>query len=395
MHEIQPPGLGDRARSAANARLALIGAALLLAALSGWHIFYLPGSALKRNTAPPDFSGMNYGLRQIWIEGDGRWTLWREGYLDRMQMYFIDPDGRLSTQRDKLIAFEGKDVSGVAHGSPKIMASGHGLKLRGSPSFFKMIRDLRPPDVPGEISQISYEMHSPPIPPPAEHGELRDAEADGASEGLPHRLPDYYSPGPDSWRLDDDGQLREEDGIIVQVSDKMLQLLPGHVYYPSRDSYAYLEPHLWIVSDCQRWLHRIDASYEQGEVVLTPAVAQPLDIITRTNRDCIVGRDPRSKELFIALADGGLLWFDALTLTPLREKRLPGEWRQEYASLSLAALPHSPDLGWPLSETAYRRLMELLMVVFIGSLLVLVTVWRKAWKFTSAVTIADSSSNSS
>jgi len=399
MDVIKPPGYGARALSARGARTLVLGVALLLAVLSGWHVFYLPGNAIKRNVAPPDFSGMNFGLRQIWIEANGRWTLWREGYLDRQQMYFIDPDGRLTTQRDKLISFEGVDVSGVAHGSPKIMASGHGIKLKGSPSYFEMIRRLRPEDVPGEISEISWEMQQlqhaargepAQLKAPAEPGEEKPAAAPAGEA-----LPDYYTPLRDDWGVGPSGQPREEDGIIVQVSDRLLQVLPGHVYYPSRDSYAYLDPHLWIVSDSQHWLNRVEAAVVDGQVVLTPAISRPLDISVRTNRDCLVGRNPQTGELFIALADGALRYFDALTLEPLREERLPGEWRQEYAALSLAALPHSPDLGWPLSQAAYQRLMALLMVVFIASLLVLVTAGRNAWKFTSAATIADTSSSSS
>lgn len=396
MHELRPPGLGDPAQRAANARRALVAVALLLAVLTGWHVFNLPGSAIKRNSSPPDFSGMNYGLRQIWIVADGTWTLWREGYLDRMQMYYLDPQGRLTAERDKQIAFEGNDVSGVAHGSPKLMAGGYGLKLRGSPSFFEMIRKLRPPEVPGSISDVTTEIQQ--RAEDAASGKLPFTPQAGADDGKaapPEDAPrEYYDPARD-WGAPAGAQLREEDGIIVQVSDRLLQVLPGHVYYPSRDSYAFLDTHLWIVSDQQHWLHRVEASEQDGKVVLTPVAAQKLDIAGRTKRDCIVGRDPISGELFIALADGELLHFDAMTLKPLDTTQLPGEWRQEYAALSLAALPYSPELGWPLSKVAYRRLMALLMVVFIASLLVLVTEWRKAWKFTSAATTADTSSSSS
>jgi hypothetical protein len=398
MDAIRPPGYGARALSAGGRRAVLLGVALLLAVLSGWHVFDLPGNALKRNVSPPDFAGMNYGLRQIWIEASGRWTLWREGYLDRMQMYFIDPAGRLTTQRDKILSFDGVDVSGVAHGSPKIMASGHGIKIRGSPSYFEWIRRLRPADAPGSISEISWEMQRNRHEARAEPSQLKpEAGAETAADKAQSRVPppDYYEPREDDWAAPAEGGLNEEDGIIVQVSDRLLQVLPGHVYYPSRDSYAYLDPQLWIVSDQQHWLHRIETSVVDGEVVLTPRVSRELGISGRTNRDCIVGRNPISGELFIALADGSLLYYDAQTLQALHAEQLPGEWRQEYAALSLAALPHSPDLGWPLSRAAYRRLMALLMVVFIGSLLVLVTAGRKAWKYTSAATTADTSSSSS
>jgi len=393
MHELRPPGFTDRAQSAGTARRVMLGVALLLAVLCGWHVFDLPGSAIKRNIAPPDFTGMNFGLRQIWIVADGTWTMWREGYLDRMQMYYLDPQGRLTTERDKIIAFEGNDVSGVAHGSPKLMDAGFGLKIRGSPSYFEMIRRLRPPGVPGSISEITYEMQQQAgaqTPP----DQKAPAPANAGAESPEAATPDYYDPA-EVWAPETEPELREEDGIIVQVSNKLMQVLPGHVYYPSRDSYAYLDPHLWVVSDCQRWLHRIETSIQDGQVVLTPAVSRQLDIAGRTKRDCIVGRDPISGELFIALSDGELLHFDAQTLEPLEATQLPGEWRQEYAALSLAALPYSPELGWPLGETAYRRLMASLMVVFIASLLVLVTIWRKSWKSTSAATTADTNSNSS
>jgi hypothetical protein len=400
MNVIRPPGYGARALSAGGRRAVLLGSVTLLAVLSGWHVFYLPGNALKRNVSPPDFAGMNYGLRQIWIEADGRWTLWREGYLDRMQMYFIDPAGRLTTQRDKILSYEGVDVSGVAHGSPKIMASGHGIKIRGSPSYFEWIRRLRPADAPGSISEISWEMQRNQHETGGGPDQLKaGAESDAAASagkvlpGVPS--PEYYEPRKDDWAAPAEGGLREEDGIIVQVSDHLLQVLPGHVYYPSRDSYAYLDPQLWIVSDQQHWLHRIETSVVDGAVVLTPRESRELAISGRTNRDCVLGRNPITGELFIALADGSLLYYDAQTLEPLHEEQLPGEWRQEYAALSLAALPHSPDLGWPLSRAAYQRLMALLMVVFIGSLLVLVTAGRKAWKYTSAATTADTSSSSS
>jgi len=377
---------GKRTESRNSAPLLFV-LALLVAVTMGWQVFNLPGAWLKRNTAPPDFSGMNFGIRQVWIEAGGTWTIAREGYLDRMRTYTISSSGVLAREVEKIHAIEGNDVSGVAHGSAKLMAGGTSLDVEASPKYWEMLKRLRPPEATGvrPVAKDAGEEQPESSREFPSYHEPGDVEADAKQEQEP----------ADPRVMLRIISTRNADGTATsEVTRERYPVLVGHDYYPSRDSFAYLDPDLWVTTGAQHFLHRLRVTDAGGELVIEEVCTVPLEIAALSNRDCIVGRDPLSDRLFIVLASGDRFWYDAQSLQLLDQDVLPGEWRMEYAALAFNSMEHSPDLGWPLSKAAYDRLAALQMVLLLVSLLVLATAGRKAWKFTSAATIADSSSNS-
>ncbi|GEM_PF-1859442 len=369
-----------------TARLARIVTATVFVLLAGWQVLNLPGSLVKRNEAPPDLTGKAYGIHDIFVEADGKWTIQREGYLDRMRTYVISPKGKLRREQEKLSKFEGVDYSGVSHGSYKVMEGGSLLDVKASKRFYDDLKALRPADAEprtAEGSQVAHEIgrpargegDAPRFTPPGyiddEPG--LDAVAARSEEQLAVKVETYY-------------QHKQDNHLITEI-------LPGHFYYPSLDSYAYADPYLWLTSSGQSYLHVLHVTDRDGPPEFTALAQVELSTRARLQRDCTVGFDPAREQLFIVLNNGNRLWYDPLELTQLGEDQLPGVWQPEYATLSLASRQYVHEQGWPLSEAAWRRLMGVLMVVFLASLLILANEGRRSWKFTAAATTADSSSS--
>ncbi|MBN2083507.1 hypothetical protein JW859_15025 [bacterium] len=366
--------------------------ALLVAGLMGWQVFNLPGAWLKRNTAPPDFSGMNFGIRQVWIEADGTWTISREGYLDRMRTYIVSSHGVLSRETEMIHAIDGNDVSGVSHGSAKLMAGGTSLDVEPSPRYWEMLKRLRPPEATG--SQQEEQRTEDPQSEPDQTESRQELPSYLDTGEAPMESVTEETPAEPSVVLRIIATRNTDGTFTSEVKRDRHSILTGHEYFPSRDSFAYLDPDLWLTTNAQRFLHHLTVTDSDGHLVIAEGATVDLNILDKTNRDCIVGRDPISSRLFIVLANGERFWYDAQTLQRLDQDILPGEWRMEYAALAFNSMEYSPDLGWPLSKAAHDRLAALQMVLFLLSLLVLATAGRKAWKFTSAATTADSSSSS-
>ena len=368
------------------ARVVRVVAATVIALLAGWQVLNLPGALIKRNEAPPDLTGKAYGIHDIFVEADGKWTIQREGYLDRMRTYVISPKGTLRRQQEKLDKFEGDDVSGVSHGSNKVMLGGSLLDVKASKRFYDDLRELRPEDAQ---------------PRTTGGGEAADEteRPAGGEGGAPQFTPPGYH---DDQPATDDTVAETEEVVAVRVetyyqqkrqNHRITEILPGHFYYPSLDSYAYDDPYLWLTSSGQSYLNVLHVTDREGPPVFTALAQIELSTRQRLQRDCTVGFDPRREQLFIVLANGNRLWFDPLELAQQGEDQLPGVWRSEYATLSLASRQYVHEQGLPLSEAAYRRLMGMLMVVFLASLLILANEGRKSWKFTAVATTADSSSS--
>jgi len=386
--ELPPQAVRPQAR-AGQPRPARIVLAVLVALLTGWHALLLPGGLIQRNTAPPDMTGKIYGLRDLWVEADGTWTILREGYLDRMRTYRIPPSGVLWRDQEKIEYFSGVDVSGIAHGSNKLMANGSLLDVKASKRYWELLRRLRPGGSPL------------PDRTAADANDADDAPVEPVSEN--HTLPSYTDPVSTDAKVAEDAQAQmgaidEEAAVVVKTRsglfEQSTQVLEGHNYYPSMDSYAFVDPGLWLTTDGQRYLHRVYASDASGQVEITALHSVELNPDKRIAKDCVIGLDPSQGALFILRANGERSWFDAETLAPLRDDKLPGVWEQEYATFGPGTFEYTHDQGTPLSRSDFMLMMRVLMIVFLASLLVLAYEGRRAWKYTSAATTAATSSSS-
>jgi hypothetical protein len=363
--------------------------AVLVALLTGWHALLLPGGLIQRNTAPPDMTGKIYGLRDVWVEADGTWTILREGYLDRMRTYRIPPSGVLWRDQEKIEYFSAVDVSGIAHGSNKLMARGSLLDVKASKRYWELLRRLRPGGSP------------PPDRTEVDTSEASDASAELASEA--YTLPSYADNASTDAKVAEDAQAQmgaidEKAAVVVKTRGGLLEqstrVLEGHNYYPSMDSYAFIDPDLWLTTDGQRYLHRVHASDTSGQVEISALLSVELEPDKRIAKDCVIGLDPSQGALFLLRANGERSWFEAETLAPLRDNRLPGVWEQEYATFGPGTFEYTHDQGVPLSRSDFMLMMRVLMVVFLASLLVLAYEGRRAWKYTSAVTTGATGSSS-
>jgi len=300
-------------------------------------------------------------LSTVFISQDGAWEINRNGYADRMSRYVISPTGRLTRFADTSGSYLDKDVSGVEHGGSKMMKSRNyvDVKLRPMSPYIAWRKALR------------------------------------ATE-------DY----PDAISADGNTSFTESaDRFIAGYNDYVLvctfgvppyelhEVLQGHHYFPVFDSWAYIDPYLWITTDRVSHLSRIYVSDREGEMRVAEDVSVPIDLGVPIERDCTVGIDPLNHQLFIVLATGDRFWFDPDTLGRLDRDMLPGCWAPEYASLGNMRPGYNFDLGWPLTQRGYERLMRVLMLVFLLSLLYLAVQWRQAWRYIAGATTVDSSLN--
>jgi hypothetical protein len=335
----------------------------LIALVSGWMLFGLPGNPVHLVRQPEDLPFYGYGLAQLEISQEGHWVIRRHWYADRMGRYEIDPEGRVTKYRGALRPL----VEGVQEiwDDPDdfIMPEGHTLKVTPSRSYY--------------IERQNYrkERGFPPLP-------------DTRSQPSKDQLARNKAIEAKRW---------EEPYVIVMTyRDQQPEahlVLQGHTYYEILDSRSFRHPNLWITTDRLKYLHRIKATDVGGKVVIEVQKTVPLQIDSKVDADAKVGLDRSKGELFLLLANGERHWFDPQTLEHLRQEQLPGQWEREYATVGFLRErkgypPVPPGMGYALTERGYNRLMQVLAVTFIASLIVLALELTRAWRSTSERTTA-------
>jgi len=386
-------------RRPANRALWLV-AALVLAVFTGWNVFHLPLGLVRRNIAPPDLYGKAWGLRELWIDEAGNWTIKREGFADRRELYKLTDGDQLWREDEAPLIYEPMDHSGIAHGSPKNMVEGFMLDVKASPAYWDMVRGVRR-DRDQPRSQVLETDTSQTLPKPAFPGDPEPyyplptvTEDEQGIYGLPFiNTPATMAGAAAEATVEESRSYVPLQIYHIQNEGRQERILPGCEYYPSMDSWAYVYPDLWLTTNNQQWLHHVRVAVTEGSVTLTEPVSTQLDLEGRLPTDCAVGYDPVRDSVFILRADGLRRWFDPGSLEPTGSDTLPGVWKQEYATIAAGNTDYVYDRGLALTKPAYKRLMRVLMVLFLASLLVLATVGRKAWKSTSAATTADTSSS--
>ena len=398
-------------------RVAWLVVAAIVAVFAGWQVFGLPGNLIRRNIAPPDLSGKAWGLRELWIEDNGTWSIKREGYADRRGLYKLTPEDQLWREDEAPLLYEPYDWSGIAHGSPKIMQGGYLLDVKASPRYWELVRGMRRAEDEPKLPRpeaATAEPDGEEAPAESVNGDapVETAEEEPTTATTPsgYNLPlpsfgddlaaavaamDPAEPPAGDAPAHEDKSYVPLEIYHMQHEGHSEHILPGSEYYPSMDSWAYVYPNLWLTTNNQQWLHRVPVTVEEDEVVIGEAVSVELDTTGRLPMDCVVGWDRGRDALFILRADGFRRWYDPVTLARTGSDELPGVWQQEYATLNAGPVQFVYDSGYPLTRDGYRRLMRVLMVIFLGSLLAIAILGSVIWRSTSAATTAATGSSDS
>jgi len=367
---------------------------LLLAALAVsciWQLAGLPGARIQKYVPAADMPWSERGLDFIYIDAEGNWILNRVGYADRMSDYEITPNGVLTRHADKNYEGNTTDISGIPHGGTPVLSWGAKVKVRPSYTYFKWTDRLK------REANVTYgEPAAPPVPEGA--APAKREEPVQPSLSLARHLP---------WYVQIADRMMEAPGSAVPIEvylnraetlegrSHIVPVLEGHHYFPVFDSWALVEPDLWLTTDRLRYLHRLRVTQAGEDAKVALELSVPLKLEMQAERSCVLGKDPKRQLLFILLATGDRFWFDPQTLAPAGRDKLPGDWRLEYGEVGYSGPNYKLEQGWPLSEDGYQRVQGALMVVLLASLLGLTLLGRRAWKSTSATTTADTSSNGS
>jgi hypothetical protein len=346
--------------------LLAIASSLLLSGRSG---------LIKRNQPPADRPWADYGLTGVYITDKGTWTIARRQYADRQTRYVFEPEGAFTTSSGST-TYQGQDVSGG--NTPHYTPAGNTVTVNPAPPYYAWMRSLR--STGGDARYLNDLPAQPPDTAPVDSSLFapRSSVGQGASK--------------------DTTYLGEPSFIQVKIGNpasalRVAHVLPGHWFYDIYDDMSSVDGTLWLTSDNQRMLHRlqvIETDPEHPQIAVQASVPLPFE---PTWHNCRIGVDPLREQLYILLADGRRYWFDPLNLELIESEQLPGVWEMEYASWSTRPGPYSPYLGSPLTKLQHDRILRSAMLVFLASLLGLALLWRPQWKSTSAATTADSSSS--
>lgn len=370
----------------------LLCSALALAAL--WQLGSFPGSQIRKFDPPVDMPWSGRGLGHIYIDAEGNWVINRTGYADRYKRYAISASGTLTRTREANFIGAESDISGISHGGTPVLSWGAKLKVKASISYREWVTRYRDEHKPDQAKG------EPGTDPEKEIGATgRDIAPAAQDVPLRSHLPTYV-------RLADEAMRSGDSYIPIEVmperatseSDKRRVdlVLKGHHYFPVFDSWAFIEPDLWLTSDRLRYLHhlRVEPDGKSAKVLVEKSV--PLDLgAAIVDRSAVAGVDPVAKQLFIVLASGERFWFDPQSLAMTKTEKLPGVWEFEYAEIGYTGKGYSFYRGSPLTKNAYERIIGGLMVVFLGSLLGLGLAWRSTWRSTAEATTEASASNNS
>ena len=331
--------------------------AILLTVASGWLLFSLPGTPVRRYIPPADMPWYGFGYVGVFIERNGTWVIQRSGYADRMGRYNITPAGELSRQRETG-TYSGEDASGSGARGSK-MPGGSVLNVKPSPQFYEWLRNYR----------------------------FRGVQLDTSGPVLSYPVPSY---------TDDNYRVNKQPFTIVRVyRDDVAHefaVLVGYHHYAVYDAACFVSPYVFMTSNQLQYIHRLYVDDTKG-IVVREELTRLLPEIIHTGHDAVIARDPKSGMMALLVTSGDRYWINPRSLEVVKHDKLPGQWNQEYAAIFNGHEPYNFDLGYPLTERGYKLLMRSTVIVFLASLLWLASLWSKAWRFTAAATIADSSSS--
>jgi len=340
--------------------------AAVIAVVSGWTLFGLPGTPIHLLRLPEDLPSFGFGLGDIYTEPDGTLTIQREHYADRMGRYEYSVDGTLHKFKGALRVAENEKMSNAhADLADLQMVNGHTLKVRPSRSYY--------------LERAKYRSDRAKVPQHDEHPPQTMEEIAIEQTALQTKLPDPY--------------------VILLVyglyDTHAYFVLRGHMFYEVLDDSLFHDPDVWVTTDRVHYLSHLHASDTGDKVVVKELKTAPVDLGVKVEYDTALRMDRNKHELYLILATGDRFWFDPVTLKQLRHDKLAGSWEREYASVFAAASKEYPyyaeGTGLALTERGYQRLMRGLAVTFIASLIWLGLELIRAWRSTSGRTTAATS----
>jgi hypothetical protein len=347
--------------------------AALCCLLSGWQFFGLPGSPIRVIKVPEDLPWFGFGMQGVFIEPSGDLIIHREGYADRMKKYIYKANGALQKHRGSSV-YQGEDVSGSYRGVGVLMSKSSALRLRSGPGYHKWQEALR-----NDVLKKAKGKTAP------SDDALPDDPAVPAS---PRFFPDQEPDGKDYGPMNVTVKITNSQGLHD------FPILTSYNYFSVFDSACVADPDLWLTSGHLKHLHHVYASDAGARVDVHELLTKDLAIPDPPDFDSALLLDPLSGRLELLLSDGRRYWFDPQSLDPLGEDKLEGYWEREYASAGNVLGRFGLRTGFGFSKSGHDRVMRALMIVFLASLLGLAWMWRTPWKYTSATTTADTSSNS-
>ena len=389
----------DTARESASSLFRLI--ATVVALLSGWIVLQLPGSPIQPHRPPYDRPWMEQGLRGVFINSSGEWTIHRAGYVDHNEKYIVDAAGRLEQFEDTGGLYHGEDVSGVLGGgrSNRIMRSGAILNVEPAPLYFRwqQLLKARRITIDTPMERVVEILRSEPPPAQSREAQLReyvttrealerhgDATMQRGRKVLIDPPEDKLAPHV---RLEYSYKTTRDD--VGEAVTEVRTLLPGHHYFAVFDAAVFKEPDLWLTTNRGTALHHFHVDDQLGKLSLTK-LSSTIVPLNQVDRGVFLVHDPQREMLAVVLPDGRRLWFDPEPLKFREEDKLPGSWSITEAAITTPGQPFYFQLGYALSGPQYRLLMQFAVVVFLGSLLWLAISWRHAWNSTAGPTTADS-----
>ncbi|MCC7478212.1 hypothetical protein IT575_07100 [bacterium] len=402
---LQPPVQSSFAPPAGprNAGAAWFIAALLVFLLCAWQLFGLPGAVLKKVRVPEDMLEFGFGLASVQVGPEGEWIIRRQAYADRMGRYDISPDGLLTRSKERGLVSEPNRTGTMVQ--PYVRMEGHSyIDVAPGPAYYSQRRELR--RLAGKLTSkgkpLLNDSTDPRGPLP---GERIEPKVIGAAAQSGHFI------ALNILRVSRWLAMDELPQSVRGEAQLQYQLLEGHDFYAVIDSAAYKAPDLWLTSDRGQFLHHIRASEKLSPVPEgAPAEAGieievlqsiPLkELIPVQKNGVILGHDPHSQRLFLVLPSGERLWFQPDDLSLLGRDKLPGFWEREYGALTYDVVQrleypnYNMESGWPLTETAFKRIQRVMVLLMLGGLVAMACLWRTPWRFISAATTAASNSSS-
>lgn len=389
--------------SGTGSNMQLLGIVLLITIFSAWQLFNLPGALLKKVRVPEDMLEFGFGLASVQIGPAGEWIIRRQAYADRMGRYDISADGILTRSKERGLASEPNRTGTMTQ--PYMRMEGHSyLDVAPGPAYFTQRRELRAKA--GKLSHKGKPLLNNETDPRAQlPGEHIEPKIIGKEAETGHFV------ALNILRVSRWLAVNELPEQVRGEAQLQYQLLEGHDYYAVIDSAAYKAPDLWLTTDKGQFLHHLRASEatlglpegapaEDGiEIKVLQSI--PLkDLLPVQRNGIVLGRDHGSERLFLVLPDGQRLWFNPNDLSLLGRDKLPGFWQREYGALTFDVVQrleypnYNMESGWPLTESAFKRIQRILALVMLGGLLGLAWLWRTPWRFISAATTAASNSKS-
>ncbi|MCB1185675.1 hypothetical protein KDL29_00790 [bacterium] len=320
---------------------------------------FTPYGLIRRNRISAEFPNSEFGIQRAYITEGRELVLERRGYVDRMSKYGYDRELELSAYREHDF-FSGVHVDS----NPSISSQYRTIGV---------VLDIKPGLL--TLEKIRHSSHRLRGKQPANDRTDTGVVLNESGEADIRSLKETHYEEPPIDNL----QLR----FISEDAPDPIVLLPGHQYLPFKDAHCYTDEllgeqyqsgTLYITTDAQRYLHRIEihAGQDEDKRAMRLVTVSLADLALERHFDSSLLHDPDRPELILLNSDGGYYRFDDQSLALLESGLLEGNWQREYASLFQSTGFYSEDFGIPLNRVQAFRIYRVLAVLLLLSLILLI-----------------------